>query len=344
MSIAMRRTAGAAASAGGARAARSLAQRLAAAVAGTLLPAGLLTAGLPAAAHGQQPAATRDSAAPQPKRTPDVIYVPTPPEVVRQMLDVARVNKNDVLYDLGSGDGRIVVEAARRYGARGIGIDINPERIREANANAKKAGVTGRVQFLEQDLFETDISKASVVTLYLLPSLNVKLRPTLFKLRPGTRIVSHDFDMGDWQADSTMRVNSETRGTSTVYYWLIPADVGGSWSLETQGAGENGGAQRYALRLEQQYQRVTGSAESGGRTLSVTDGRLAGDRFAFSVADTVDGRRVTMRFSGRVTGNTMSGTVSGAGGAERQWRATRGQGGGATGARPAASPDVARDR
>jgi len=342
MSTAKRRTVVVANARAAARRARAVGRRLAA---GALLPAGVLAAALlnvPTAA-AQQPA-TRDSAPPQPKRTPDVIYVPTPPEVVRQMLEVAHVNKNDVLYDLGSGDGRIVIEAARRFGARGIGIDINPERIREANANAKKAGVTGRVQFLEQDLFETDISKASVVTLYLLPSLNVKLRPTLFKLRPGTRIVSHDFDMGDWQADSTMHVDSETRGTSTVYYWLIPADVGGAWSLETQGGGASGSAERSALKLEQQYQRVTGSAESGGRTLAVTDGRLYGDQFVFSVADTVDGRAVTMRYSGRVAGNAMTGTVRAGAGAPRQWRAPRGQGGGSTGARPAAPAAVARGR
>jgi len=307
------------------------------------LAASLGAATLSPAPAGAQEPARQDSAAPAPKRTPDVIYVPTPPEIVRQMLDVARVTRNDVIYDLGSGDGRIVVEAARRYGAQGTGIDINPERIREANANARKAGVTGRVRFLEQDLFETDISPATVVTLYLLPSLNVKLRPTLFKtLRPGTRVVSHDFDMGDWQADSTMRVSSETRGTSTVYYWVLPANVAGRWTVEVNGGsgGAAGGsaAQRYTLSLEQQYQRVTGSATTGGRTIPLSDPTLVGDRLTFTVADTAGGRAATLRFSGRVSGDRITGTLRGGGAGERSWRATRSQSGraaGQTGAAPA---------
>jgi SAM-dependent methyltransferase len=165
-------------------------------------------------AHAQAPA-------PQQVRTPDVIYVPTPPEVVAEMLKVANVTKNDVVYDLGSGDGRIVITAAKERGARGVGIDIDPERIREANENARAAGVTDKVKFLQQDLFETDFREATVVTLYLLPSLNVKLRPKLFKdLRPGTRIVSHSFDMGDWKPDQTIDVDGRT-----VYYWVIPANA-----------------------------------------------------------------------------------------------------------------------
>jgi hypothetical protein len=158
----------------------------------------------------------------QPERSPDVIYVPTPQPVVDEMLELAKVNKNDVIYDLGSGDGRLPITAASKYGARGFGIDINPERIREANENAQEAGVTDRVKFLQQDLFTTDISDASVVTLYLLPDLNVKLRPKLFQqLKPGTRIVSHDFDMGDWKPDRTVT----TAEGSTIYYWVIPENI-----------------------------------------------------------------------------------------------------------------------
>jgi tRNA G37 N-methylase Trm5 len=150
-------------------------------------------------------------------RTPDVIYVPTPHEVVEGMLKLAKVGPNDVVYDLGSGDGRIPITAAQKYGARGIGIDINPERIKEANENLAKAGVGDKVRFLNQDLFETDISPATVVTLYLLPSLNIKLMPTLKKLKPGTRIVSHSFDMGsDWPPEKTQDVNGRT-----IYYWTI---------------------------------------------------------------------------------------------------------------------------
>ena len=150
-------------------------------------------------------------------RDPDVIYVPTPQEVVDAMLAMANVTASDVVYDLGSGDGRIPITAAQKYGARAVGIDINPERIKEANENLAKAKVGDKVRFLNQDLFETDISQATVVTLYLLPSLNLKLMPTLKKLRPGTRIVSHSFDMGsEWPPEKTQDVNGRT-----IYYWTI---------------------------------------------------------------------------------------------------------------------------
>ena len=157
-------------------------------------------------------------------RTPDVVYVPTPPEVVEAMLQVAQVKSTDVIYDLGSGDGRIPITAAQKFGARGVGIDINPERIKEANDNLKKAGVGDKVKFLTADLFETNISEATVVTLYLLQSLNEKLRPKLFReLKPGTRVVSHAFSMGDaWPPEKTLNVNGRT-----VYFWTIPADAAG---------------------------------------------------------------------------------------------------------------------
>lgn len=152
--------------------------------------------------------------------TASVPYVPTPQNVVDRMLQVAKVTKNDVVYDLGSGDGRIVVTAAQRYGARGVGIDINPTRIQEANANAQRAGVTDRVQFRQQDLFQTDLNEATVVTLYLLPSVNEQLRPKLLSLRPGTRIVSHSFDMGDWKPEQMIEV-----GGNTIYFWRVPEKV-----------------------------------------------------------------------------------------------------------------------
>ena len=155
---------------------------------------------------------------PEQKKKLDVPYVPTPQSVVDAMLKLAAVTKSDVVYDLGCGDGRIVITAAKTHGARGIGIDIDPERIKEANANAQKAGVTDRVKFLEQDLFQTDFKEASVVTLYLLPDINLKLRPKLqSELKPGTRIVSHAFDMGDWQPEKTENVEGRT-----IYLWTIP--------------------------------------------------------------------------------------------------------------------------
>lgn len=152
-----------------------------------------------------------------PARTPDVVYVPTPQEVVDEMLKVAAVRGSDVLYDLGCGDGRIPITAAKQFGTRGLGIDIDPQRIAEANANAKAAGVTDKVKFVLGDLFELDLAPASVITLYLLPQLNVKLRPKILKLKPGTRIVSHEFDMGDWKPDRSVKV-----GVRNVHFWTVP--------------------------------------------------------------------------------------------------------------------------
>jgi SAM-dependent methyltransferase len=181
--------------------------------------AGLAAAGATGLAYAYEPArfllAQTGAAA---RRTPDVIFVPTPNEVVDKMLELAQVTSKDTVYDLGCGDGRIVIAAAQKYGARGVGIDIDPQRIAEANANAKAAKLTDRVKFIEGDLFEADISQATVVTLYLLTRLNEKLKPKLLKeLRPGTRVVSHAFDMGDWAPEQKVFVSS-----STVYLWRIP--------------------------------------------------------------------------------------------------------------------------
>lgn len=174
----------------------------------------------------QAAAEAQVSPAPSPaSRKPDVVYVPTPAVVVDRMLAIANVNSSDVLYDLGSGDGRIPITAVQKYGVRrAIGIDIDPQRISEANANAQKAGVTEQVKFLNQDLFKSDFSDATVVTLYLLPALNVKLRPQLFQqLKPGTRIVSHDFDMGEWKPERTEEIDVNGR-IHRVYFWTIPAN------------------------------------------------------------------------------------------------------------------------
>jgi SAM-dependent methyltransferase len=155
-------------------------------------------------------------------RTPDVVFVPTPQEVVDAMMAVAKVGRNDVVYDLGCGDGRLVITAAQKHGARAVGIDIDPDRIREATANAQKANLGDRVKFIQGDLFEADLREATVVTLYLLPSLNLKLRPKLWKeLKPGTRVVSHDFDMGDWTPEQKLTV-----GSRNVYYWRITGKNG----------------------------------------------------------------------------------------------------------------------
>ena len=176
---------------------------------------GLTTSAVPSAAA--QAVAVPAQQAP---RQPDVIYVPTRQSVVDAMLKVANVKAGDVVYDLGCGDGRIVVTAAK-LGARGIGIDIDPQRVKEANENVTRNAVGDRVKILNQDLFTTDVSEANVVTLYLLPSLNLRLRPTLWKtLKPGTRVVSHDFDMGDWKPEQTLNVDG-----ATIYYWTITPDL-----------------------------------------------------------------------------------------------------------------------
>jgi protein-L-isoaspartate O-methyltransferase len=154
-----------------------------------------------------------------------VPYVPTPNEVVNQMLELANVSGDDVLYDLGSGDGRIPITAAQKYGIRGTGVEINPELVEESRANAEAAGVSDRVKFLQQDLFQTDLSGATVVTLYLLPEVNLELRSKLLReLEPGTRIVSHDFDMGEWQPEQVVKVQSGTR-QHTLYYWVVPEEI-----------------------------------------------------------------------------------------------------------------------
>ena len=257
----------------------------------------------------------------QPTRTPDVHFVPTPMEVVDAMLAVARVSKDDRLYDLGSGDGRIVIAAAKRFGTRGVGIDIDPQRITESRRNADTAGVTQLVEFRQADLFETDLREATVVTLYLLPRLNVQLRPKLFaELRPGSRVVSHAFDMGDWVADSTQSLAGRM-----VYYWLMPAKVDGAWTLSAPAGGSN---RTYELRLQQTYQRLTGTAAVDDRTLSVEGGRVAGDSVMFTLNDTVGGAgsraQQRLQFAGRVSGDAITGSVTvGQADSTGQWRATR---------------------
>jgi SAM-dependent methyltransferase len=170
------------------------------------LCAGLLLA--PYAADGQRPSL-------------DVPFVPTPPQVVEAMLDVAKVTKDDVVYDLGSGDGRIVITAAKKFGTRGTGIELLPSLVQEARENARKSGVSGLARFVEGDIFDADISEATVVTLYLLPEVNMRLRPKLLELRPGTRIVSHNYDLGDWKPEKTIKIHLPD-GEHTVFYWVVP--------------------------------------------------------------------------------------------------------------------------
>jgi SAM-dependent methyltransferase len=250
------------------------------------------------------------------EREPDVIFVPTPEEVVMEMLNTARVTQNDMVYDLGCGDGRTVITAAKLFGARGVGVDIDPVRIRESYENARKIGVDDRVRFLEKDLFKTDLSEATVVFLYLLTELNLQLRPKLFReLKPGTRIVSHEFDMGDWKPDRAGMVqdvkvlytpNYPTEKDVNFYYWVIPANVAGVWlwTLATET-----GKQEYTLRLVQKFQEVSGTVSLRGQETPIGDARLVGDQLSFTLRDSTGKEKSVMRLYGRVSGDHIQGLV-----------------------------------
>ncbi len=259
------------------------------------------------------------------ERKPDVRYVPTPPEVVAEMLNRAHVGKDDILYDLGCGDGRIVLTALEKFGAKkGVGIDIDPERIKECNENARKTTVRERVAFLQQDLFDTDFSEATVVTLYLLPKLNIRLRPALFRqLRPGDRIVSHAFDMEEWQPDKTVEVPGSDGG-GTVYYWMLPGGAAGTWRWTLSGAQ---GEQNYRLRLRQRFQTINGTMEIDGKQQPIADAKVMGNRLSFNlVPDTKREKAARMSFTGRIVGNALRGSVgseSGPAVVKRDWAAKR---------------------
>ena len=201
----------------------------------------------------------------------DVHYVPTPQEVVDRMLAMAKVTKDDFVIDLGSGDGRIVITAAQKFGSRGMGVDLDPERIKEANAIRKKATVEDTVEFRQANLFETDLTKATVLTMYLLPRLNIQLRPMLLDLKPGTRLASHAFDMGEWKPDRHDRVSGRD-----AYHWIVPAKVSGRWQIDD-------GKDRIEVELTQQYQEIQGIARIGDTTTVLRETSLRGDEIRFVV-------------------------------------------------------------
>jgi SAM-dependent methyltransferase len=237
----------------------------------------------------------------QEKTKLDVPYEPSSEEVVRAMLEIAQVGKDDLVYDLGCGDGRIVIAAAQKAGARGVGVDLDPERIKESLGNARKARVTDRVQFFQQDLFQTDIGKATVVMLYLWPEVNLKLRPKLLReLKPGTRVVSHSHDMGSWVHDQT----AGTPDGHRVYFWVIPANVTGIWEWTMPGEKE-----RCVMKLSQQFQLVSGTLRSGPHEVRVKNPELRGDRLQFIFERFSKGQMQTLRFTGRVQGDLVEGTV-----------------------------------
>lgn len=241
----------------------------------------------------------------------DVIWVPTPDDIVARMLVMARVGPKDFVMDLGAGDGKIAIMAAKRFGARAVGVEYNPDMAALANRNAERAGVADRAKIVNGDIFQTDFSKADVVTLFLLPSLNLKLRPTLLTMKPGTRVVSHAFDMEDWKPDDVSRLDGRT-----AYLWIVPANVQGRWHFMN---GTPGFEQSVEVDFTQVYQRIEGEAIFGALRASLRDASLKGDAITFSVLDPAGQHH---NFVGRVEGRTISGIVRGPKGLQR-WRAER---------------------
>lgn len=242
----------------------------------------------------------------------DVPYVPTPQDVVDTMLTIAQVGPTDYVIDLGSGDGRIVVTAASKFGAQGFGVDLNPRRIAEAVENAKVAGVSDRAQFFQRNLFETDFSKATVLTMYLLPDVNIQLRPKVLDLKPGTRIVSHDFDMADWKPDHSITMRSAQTGyNDRIYYWVVPAKVAGQWRWTAEG--ENA-----TLTIEQKFQEIKPTL-AGAKGWRAAEGALKGDHILITAKDDAGRTRI---YSGRAIGDVIEGMVKGPDG-ESRWTAAR---------------------
>jgi len=251
--------------------------------------------------------------------TYDAPFVPSPQVVVDEMLRVAGVGPQDFVVDLGSGDGRILITAATKFGARGMGVELDPNLIIQSEEAARQAGVSDRVKFVEQDLFKTDISAASVVTMYLLPGLNLRLRPRLLELAPGTRVVAHDFSLGEWRPDrqTTIRKN--------VFLWIVPAKVAGAWRMRLE---VPLGAREIEVELRQRYQEIDGIArEKGQLQQPLWEAKLAGERVSFVVVDSADRDfEASFYFEGRAAGGVMEGEYRrGVGNSQTRgrWRAVR---------------------
>lgn len=242
----------------------------------------------------------------------DVIWVPTPDDVVERMLIMAQVTPHDYVWDLGAGDGKIAIMAARKFGARAVGIEYNPDMVKHANQNAQKAGVAGtgqgKAMIRHGDIFATDFSQATVITLYLLPALNMKLRPQILSMRPGTRVVSHSFSMEDWEADEISTLDGRR-----AYFWIVPANVMGTWNLDA-------GGQRHEITLEQTFQKVSGTLAIGPMHAGLRDVKLRGTAISFAY---VDQNRVRRDFTGRVSGSKIEGTFRDEKGAEGKWSASK---------------------
>lgn len=246
----------------------------------------------------------------------DVIWVPTPDDVVERMLTMAQVTPNDYVVDLGAGDGKIAIMAAKKFGARAHGIEFNPDMVKHANANAQAAGVAGdgrgKALIRHGDIFATDFSQATVVTMYLLPGLNMKLRPTLLSMRPGTRVVSHSFTMEDWEADEVSQVGDSRRA----YFWVVPAPVAGTWRLDPGSAA----GKPADMVLEQQFQKIAGTLAIGPIAAGLREPRLRGAQISFSYVDAAALRR---DFAGVVTGGKMEGSWRDEKGGSGRWIALK---------------------
>ena len=232
----------------------------------------------------------------------DVVWVPTPDEVVQRMLRMAKVTPQDTVYDLGAGDGKIAI-AAGKIGATSVGIEYNPDMAKLAQCYVQAENLAGKTRIIQGDVFKEDFSKASVVTMYLLPELNLRLRPTILNMKPGTRVTSHQFTMGDWEPDETAEVDYRT-----AYLWIVPAKVEGAWTLREQGSNA-----QYAVNLSQKYQKITGDVAAGSAKQPLVGATVRGEevRFAFN-----DDKGVTRTLTGTVRGNELMGTLKGADGAE----------------------------
>ncbi len=258
----------------------------------------------------------------------DVPYISTPLNVVAAMLEMARVTPADYLIDLGSGDGRIVIEAAKRSGARGMGIDLSANLVNTANVAARRERVAGQVTFVEGNLFNFDIGKATVITMYLLPSITLKLRPRILsQLRPGTRVVSHDFDLGEWLPDLEREIAVPNKHygppSSMVYLWYVPANLAGKWRWRLP---VRGVTRVYEIGISQRFQELAGEARVDGGAATWRSAKLHGDAVEFALARELSGAQVVHEFSGRAEGDRIVGRVRISGSGENatlEWEATR---------------------
>jgi SAM-dependent methyltransferase len=239
----------------------------------------------------------------------DVIWVPTPDEIVERMLRMAQTTPNDYVVDLGAGDGKIAIMAAKKFGAKSLGIEYNPEFAKFAQENVVKSGVADKARVQQGDIFATDFKSATVLTMYLLPALNLKLRPTILTMRPGTRVVSHSFTMDDWEADEISSVDGRR-----AYFWVVPANVQGTWKISLPGGDSP------EVTFDQKFQKIEGHVQLGTLQGGLREARLSGPNITFAYVDSAGVKR---SFSGRVNGNAMEGTLRADNGTEGRWVATK---------------------